>query len=252
MNIVSWNVNGLRSIIKKGALDELLLLKDRTIDILCLQETRCPKEIIVDYDSEYFPHKICITHEKPGYAGVAVLSKYAFTELSLDGTGIEKGRAISLDFGGFVLINLYVPNSKPGLIAQPMRTKIWEPTIRKYIKTITKPVIVVGDFNVAPSNDLDIYMPKPKTAHGASPIERDDFALLLKECSLVDTFRELYPKGKEWTWYSNFGKARENGNGWRIDMALVSKRILKKVVRSEILHTVLGSDHKPILLEINK
>lgn len=249
LRIASWNVNGMRSVINKNALS---WLEESKVDILCLQETRCPKEIIENFTQGNFAFKTCIPHEKPGYAGVAVLSRYKYKQLTLPDE-IEIGRAISLDFGGFILVNLYVPNSKPGLVAQPMRTNIWEPAIRNYIASIkTKPVIVVGDFNVAPSNELDIYMPKPPTAHGASPIERSDYNSLLNYCKLVDTYRSLHPTTKKWTWFSNFGNAREKNHGWRIDMALISASHLQKVVKSEILSDVMGSDHRPIILEIKK
>lgn len=245
MKIVSWNVNGLRSVIKKGALSLDWLAG---FDVVCLQETRCPPEIVEECGAG-FKYRFAATHEKAGYAGVAVLSRYPCQLLSTQ--GLEEGRALALDFGGFVLLNLYVPNSKPGLKAQPMRTGIWEPAVRGYIKSLTKPVIVVGDFNVAPTA-LDIYMAKPANTHGASPIERADFATLLSECDLVDTYRALHPgKTGEWTWFSNFGGAREKGNGWRIDMALISASHMRKVVKSAILAHE-GSDHRPILLEIRK
>lgn len=243
IQIVSWNVNGLRSIMRKG-------IELPKADIICLQETRCPPDVIDKITGYKF--KKCNSHERPGYAGVAILSHLQPLK-EIDVPVQMKGRAICLDFGGFVLLNLYVPNSKPGLVGQEMRTKVWEPTVREFIlKFVKKPIIVVGDFNVAPSNDLDIYMPKPATMHGASIIERDDFATLLKTCNLVDTYRELWPHKKEWTWYSNFGKAREFGNGWRIDMVLISRSHIHKVVKSEIFGDVLGSDHRPISILLKK
>ena len=248
MRIISWNVNGFRSVMNKGALE---VLNQYDADIICFQETRCPEDAFLNptYDviKDAYPYRYIVESEKKGYAGVGIYSKYVSQPVK---TTLVPGRAICREFRKFYLLNLYVPNSKPDLSALPARIESWERSIREFINELqeTKPVIVVGDFNVAPT-DLDIYMKKPQKTHGATLEEREAFSQLLIECNLIDTYRHIKGNMKgEWTWYSNFGNARANGNGWRIDLALVSKNSAKKIRDHQILSDVKGSDHIPIML----
>jgi len=243
LELVSWNCNGLRSVMKKGAFQSMI--SDLDPDIVCLQETRCPEDTVMEGLPDLFPfHTIC-AHARPGYAGVAIISKVPHELLSLPAT--LAGRCICAEFSAFYLINIYVPNSKADLSALEERTTVWEPEIRGLISGlgVAKPVIVVGDFNVSPTN-IDIYMKKSSKTHGATPVERADFQKLLGECNLADTYRELNKEKREWTWFSNFGNARARNNGWRIDIALISRRFMKYVASSEILGHITGSDHVPV------
>lgn len=249
MKIVSWNVNGLRSVIKKNALDQIF---KEDPDIICLQETRCPKDLDwMQYIPSTYKYNLIVPSSKAGYAGVGLVSKWKPQRILHTDDILEQGRCICAEFKTFYVVNLYVPNSKSDLSALSRRTTVWEPGVRNLIKDLskTKPIIVVADFNVAPA-EIDIYMKKKPTDHGATPTERNDFQKLLNECKLIDTYRELNPKTKEWTWFSNFGKAREHNHGWRIDMALVSESIKSKVVESSILGHVQGSDHIPISITL--
>jgi exodeoxyribonuclease-3 len=254
MKIISWNVNGFRSVIKKKALNQI-----EDADVICFQETRCPEASFLEESnqiSEQFAYKTISISDKKGYVGVGVYSKIPFSVLKVP-EELGTGRVNALDFGSFILFNVYVPNSKPDLSALEMRSTIWEPSLRSFVssfKTTKKTIIMVGDFNVAPT-DNDIYMKKPSSAHGATPIEREGFQKLLAECKLSDTYRALHGDGRqnEWTWFSNFGNARKHGHGWRIDMALISSsKVAKYVESSEILSSIVGSDHIPISLLIVK
>ena len=251
ISILSWNVNGLRSVIRKNALDAIWSGPDGLPDIICLQETRCPEDTkIPDLPSSY-KYQLIVPSSKPGYSGVGLFSKFAPN--SIIDTELEDGRCICAEFNAFYLINLYVPNSKPDLSALPYRTVVWEPKVRALIQKLTKskPVIVLGDFNVAPDEN-DIYMKKKDTTHGATPSERNHFQKLLSDCDLIDTYRFLNPNKREWTWFSNFGNARALNHGWRIDMALITSKYIKKIVESKILSHIPGSDHIPILIKVKQ
>ena len=248
LNIVSWNCNGLRSVMGKKAFDNLFSWGN--IDILCLQETRCPEDTLIVGIPEELSHRVLVPHDRKGYSGVAVFSKLPFEVVNIP--TLEKGRCLCADFKSFYLLNLYVPNSKPDLSALPNRTTVWEPAVRKVVNKLQakKPVIVVGDFNVGPT-ELDIYMVKPPKTHGATPTEREDFQKLLSECKLTDIYRKLHPTVREWTWFSNFGNAREQYHGWRIDMFLLSSKLVDYVKSACILRNMPGSDHVPISLELS-
>lgn len=265
MKIISWNVNGLRSIVTKqkdGTKNDKFdpfnnvlmdLINDEDPDILCLQETRCPEsfDVVQKLDLNvhgYIYHKMNIA-AKPGYSGTAVLSKTEPVR-ELDPIENDEGRMVALEFSKFYLVNVYVPNSKPDLSRLMFRTEEWESGVRKYISKLDKPVVFLGDLNVAPT-ELDIHNAKGnEKSHGFTIQERTAFARLVKECSLVDTFRELHPNERKYSWYSNFGQARKNNKGWRIDIILVSKKISKHIRSAEILNEYMGSDHVPVSLEI--
>lgn len=261
LNIVGWNVNGLRSCLTKNKLgkkksdDEKhviqTLVDEHKVDILCLQETKCPEECDARLNFKF--SKILASKTKKGYSGVAVYSNIEPLNVLDDFPYNEEGRVIVLEFAKFYLMNTYTPNSKPDLSRLDYRVDVWEKEIREYLKTLQKkkPVIYLSDFNVAPSN-LDIYNPKGKEKmHGFTPQERGAFAQLLDECGLIDTFRHLHPTEKKYTWFSNFAQSRQKNNGWRIDHVLVSKKLKDKVERSEILSDFYGSDHVPIKMVIS-
>lgn len=249
MKVISWNVNGLRSIISKNILPGLFA--DHNPDILCLQETRCPCDTLIpNLPSSYlFSH--IFESDKKGYAGVGIFSK--IQPISIVENELIKGRCICLEFEKFFIVNLYVPNSKNDLSALPFRTNEWEPKVLEFIKKLQlqKNVIVTGDFNVAPTC-YDTHSRTSSTTNGVTPTERKDYEKLLKEGNLIDVWRDLNPSKKDWTWFSNFGNARAMNKGWRIDMILMSKALYDSCneINANILTNVIGSDHVPLTIEI--
>jgi len=260
MRIISWNVNGLRAILEKdkngkrdtknkNVLESLILEQDP--DIICLQETKCPEDCKMDVNFKY--KKILSSKNKKGYSGVAILSKEEPINVLEDFSENEEGRLICLEFYKFYLINVYVPNSKPDLSRLDYRINIWESKIKKYINKLQekKLVIYTGDLNVAPT-ELDIHTIKGHNrSHGFTEEERNAFLELKKECKMIDTFRYLHPNEKKYSWFSNFGKARENNKGWRIDIFLISDKLQQNIKNSDILREYNGSDHIPIILDLD-
>lgn len=255
MKILTWNVNGLRSVLskdktglkttEKNVLQQIIELYDP--DIMCLQETKCPADLNIDLPFEFIHIEEA---QKKGYSGVAVFSKIKPLRIIEHGIDDNEGRIILLEFDQFYLLNTYTPNSKQDLSRLPYRIDVWEKNIRSLIQSLKKNIVFVSDFNVAPT-ELDIHTVKGhEKSHGFTIQERDAFATLLKECDLIDTFRYKYPDAKTYTWYSNFGQARSKNKGWRIDMALVNSKFIKKLKDVKILSHIYGSDHIPVLLEL--
>jgi exodeoxyribonuclease III len=250
LKLISWNVNGLRAAIKKGFAD---FVASCDADIICLQETRAlPEQVKVDFPG-YRMH--WNPAQKKGYSGTAMLSRIELDDVTC-GLGIaahdKEGRVLSASVGDLSLVTVYTPNSQRGLLRLDYRTKKWDPAFRKYLKKLEKkqPVIFCGDLNVA-HEEIDLANPKSNRKNaGFTDQERATFSTLLKS-GFVDTFREFCTEGGHYTWWSNFAKSRERNIGWRIDYFCVSKSLLPKLKRAEILPQVMGSDHCPILLEIN-
>jgi exodeoxyribonuclease-3 len=251
MKLISWNVNGLRACIGKGFKD---FFESADADVVCVQETKMqPEQADFSFDGYY---EYWNSAEKKGYSGTAVFTRIKPKDVTLDITDIKflgEGRAITLDFGEFYLVNTYVPNSKVELARLDYRME-WEDAFRWYVTTLDekKPVVICGDMNVA-HKEIDIKNPKSNVNHpGFTPQERDKMDKLLA-AGFKDTFRMLYPDKKgAYTWWSYRFHAREHNAGWRIDYFLVSDRFAPKVKDSVIYSDVTGSDHCPIglLLEI--
>lgn len=249
MKIVSWNVNGLRSVITKGFHEFVDRVKP---DIICLQETRAD-ESQVKLELDAYPHRFWNPAEKKGYSGTAVFSTtepLSFTK-ELDMAAHDgEGRVITLEYKKFWLVNVYVPNAKRGLERLEYRYKSWDVDFLAYLKRLEKkkPVIVCGDFNVA-HKEIDLANPKSNMKNaGFTPEEREGFDNYIK-AGFVDTFREFTKDGGHYTWWSNMANSRERNIGWRIDYFLVSKKIMPQVEKSFILPAVMGSDHAPVLIE---
>ncbi len=268
LKIFSWNVNGLRAVIRKGALQKFI--QEYQPDILCLQEIKAKPEQ-VEYD---FPgYKVFWNPaERAGYSGTATLVREELLSLlsSADlfaknqdnyasesndnnsfNIAVDEGRILTLDFEKFYLVNVYVPNSKPDLARLKLREAEWDPELLRYLKELkkTKPVVVCGDFNAA-HNEIDIA--RPKTNHhsaGFTDEERKGITNYIK-AGLVDTFRYLHPGSVHYTWWSHWGQARANNIGWRIDYFFVSESLKSKLVSAEIYENVMGSDHCPISIEL--
>jgi exodeoxyribonuclease-3 len=260
MKIISWNLNGLRSVLtkdkqgKKTSNENVLeiLIKEQDPDILCLQETRCPCDFKVEFKE--LPYKYILSSTtKKGYSGVAIFSKEKPIKIYTDFIHNEEGRIIIFEFYNFYIVNAYVPNSKSDLSRIDYRINVWEKEIRDYLNKYQKKkaVIYLGDLNVAAS-EIDIYNAKSnEKKHGYTIEERTAFADLLDKCKLIDTFRYMHPKDIKYSWFSNFAKSRERGIGWRIDYILISERLKNNVKNADILSEYFGSDHIPVLLDID-
>ena len=251
MHIVSWNVNGVRAIIKKGFQDNIQLMAP---DILCLQETKAgledTKTALTVFGDEY--HLAAnASKARKGYSGTAILSKEKPRDVVYD-IGIEEhdqeGRVVTAKFESFTLVNVYVPNSGSGLKRLEYR-ETWDKAFVEYVKSLeteNHPVIVCGDFNVA-HEPIDLARPKEnynKTS-GYTQKEIDGFDLFV-ERGFYDTFRDLHPDKVKYTfWNQRFG-ARERNVGWRIDYFLVSSFARDRVKAAEIYNDHMGSDHCPL------
>ncbi len=249
MKIISWNVNGIRSVITKG-FDNFL--KAEKPDILCLQETRAD-ESQVKIELEGYRYRYWNPAEKKGYSGTAVFCVHEPLSVSKE-LGMEKhdgeGRVITLEYKKFWLVNVYVPNSKRGLERLDYRHNSWDVDFLSYLKKLEKkkPVIVCGDFNVA-HKEIDLANPRTNVKNaGFTPEEREGFDNFIS-AGFVDTFREFTKDGGHYTWWSNMANSRERNVGWRIDYFLVSEKIKPDIKKSYILPSVMGSDHAPVVVE---
>jgi len=250
MKIISWNVNGIRAVLKKGFLD---FINTENPDIICLQETKAHKEQ-VDITLDDYPHKFWNSATKKGYSGTAIFSKippkniyYGLDILEHD----QEGRVITLEFETFFLTTVYTPNSKRELLRLNYRQK-WDLDFFQYLKTLDKkkPVIVCGDLNVA-HKEIDLKNPKTnKRNPGFTDEERSGLDRIING-GFIDTFRVFNKDPGHYTWWSYMFQARKKNIGWRIDYFCISETLRKKLVSSVILKDVLGSDHAPVAIEIN-
>ncbi|MEO1049292.1 MAG: exodeoxyribonuclease III [Bacteroidota bacterium] len=253
MNLISWNVNGIRAVAKKGFFDHLDTMNP---DILCLQETKAQddqvQEVVKDLTGY---HLFSNSAERKGYSGTAILSKTEPISASSD-IGIEEhdqeGRVLTLEYPEFYLVNVYVPNSGNGLARLDYR-KGWDVAFLDHLKKLEgkKPVIACGDFNVA-YQPIDIARPKSnynKTA-GYTQTEIDGFSNFLDK-GFVDTFRTLHPEEVAYSWWSYRANAREKNIGWRIDYFITSTGFMEAVSEAAIHPNVTGSDHCPVQLKLS-
>jgi exodeoxyribonuclease-3 len=247
MKLISWNVNGLRSVVNKGFVE---IFNEFGADIVCLQEIKLQEgqiELNLDGYYDYWNYA-----EKKGYSGTAVFTKHKPLSVTY-GMDIEEhdkeGRVITLNFEDFFLVNVYTPNSKKELLRLDYRM-VWEDDFRKYLITLSenKPVIVCGDLNVA-HKEIDLKNPKTnRKSAGFTDEERDKMTELLNS-NFIDTYRYFYPdKQDAYTWWSNFGKARERNVGWRIDYFITSSSLEKNLSDAIIYPEIYGSDHCPVAL----
>ena len=250
MKLISWNVNGLRACLSKGFGDYFAA---QDADFFCLQETKMQPgqaQIPAEGYHEYF-----YSAEKKGYSGTAILAKREPLSVTY-GMGSElhdhEGRLITLEYEDFYLVTVYTPNSQRELTRLQYRL-CWEEDFRMYLKRLDgrKPVIVCGDMNVA-HKEVDLKNPKTNVNNaGFTPQERAAMTKLL-ESGFVDTFRHLHPDVTgAYSWWSYMFNARANNAGWRIDYFLVSERIKDRVTAARIDSDVMGSDHCPVVLEID-
>ena len=250
MKIYSWNVNGLRAILKKNFSE---FVESEKPDILCLQETKISDDLVGDFSELPFKYKIFNCAERKGYSGTAILSNIkpvSTSSFNLEGHPFE-GRISAAEFDDFMLVSAYVPNSQSDLARLGYRHKSWDVDFANYLKGLGKRIIVCGDFNVAHE---EIDLARPASNHfsaGFTDQERADFTRLLSSVPLVDVWRKLHPDKVQYTWWSYRGGARARNVGWRIDYFLASPDILGKIKECSICDTVGGSDHCPVLLELS-
>ena len=249
--LISWNVNGLRACMQKGFID---FVNSQDADYICIQETKMQEgqaDIPLDGYNMYFN-----SAEKKGYSGTAVFTPHKPLSVVYDGMNIEahshEGRMITIETDSFYLVNVYTPNAQDGLKRLDYRMH-WEEDLRDYLTELDKkkPVIYCGDLNVA-HKEIDLKNPKSNRGNaGFSDEEREKIGILL-DSGFTDSFRYLYPEAEgRYSWWSYRFNARKNNAGWRIDYFIVSDRIKDKITRADILSDVYGSDHCPVLLEID-
>lgn len=262
MKIISWNVNGLRAVHKKGLF--LPFVEKFKPDIICLQETKSKKEqneIDLPEYKEYWN-----SADKAGYSGTAIFcngkplqvisgfpeklkTKYDLKDKYGDPNA--EGRVLTAEFSDFFLVNVYTPNSKQDLSRLNLRHKKWDPAFLEYLKMLekTKPVIFCGDLNVAHTEN-DLANPKQNDGeHGFTKEEREGIDKIIS-AGFIDTFRHFTAGNGHYTWWTHWANARTRNIGWRIDYFFVSKKLLSRVKSSKILPEILGSDHCPIELDI--
>ncbi len=265
MKLYSWNVNGIRAVINKGAFQKFM--ESEKPDILCLQETKANRDQVEIDLADY--HEFWNSAEKKGYSGTAIFSKIkplnvinGFTDkiaekygLAGDGYGdpTKEGRVISAEFENFWVVTVYTPNSKEDLSRLDLRSKQWDPAFLEHVKELeqSKPVLFCGDLNVA-HNEIDLANAKANIGkHGFTYEERAGFDAF-ENAEFIDTFRKLYPeKTDAFSWWSHWANARARNVGWRIDYWLASKTIITKVKSAKIHTEYLGSDHCPVSIEID-
>ena len=249
MRFISWNVNGLRAVVRKGFEDIFWSLD---ADFVCLQETKL-QEGQINLDLPGYESYWCYA-EKKGYSGTAIFTRRTPLSVSYN-LGIpehdSEGRVITLEYEDFYLVCVYTPNSQDGLRRLDYRMS-WEDDFRDYLCELdkSKPVIVCGDMNVAHE---EIDLKNPATNHfnpGFSDEEREKFTELL-DAGFIDTFRSLYPDRTDaYSWWSYRAAARQRNVGWRIDYFVVSERLRGNIKDAYILPEVMGSDHCPVGLDM--
>ena len=249
MKLISWNVNGLRAVLRKSYLD---YLESEQPDILCLQETKCtPDDVEQLWPLSYTTYWNCA--QKKGYSGVAIFTKTrplnVVPHIAIPEHD-QEGRVLMAEFADFFLINVYVPNSKRDLSRLPYRQQ-WDRDFLAYLKRLekSKPVIFCGDLNVA-HTELDLANPKGNAGnHGFTKEERAGFDAFVN-AGFVDTFREFEKGGGHYSWWSPLTGARKRNIGWRLDYFLISQSLRPRLKRAFIRSDIEGSDHCPVGIEL--
>ncbi|MEI6835382.1 MAG: exodeoxyribonuclease III [Candidatus Falkowbacteria bacterium] len=254
MKIISWNVNGIRAILKKNFLD--FLVADRP-DVLCLQEVKISESSKNDAQLDfpgYLEYWNCA--KRPGYSGTAILVREDRAQplKVINGFGFDKfddeGRTQIAEFADFYLVNCYFPNSQPELSRLDYKIE-FNQSLQKHLKKLEakKPVIICGDFNVA---HLDIDLARPKENIGNPGFTKEECAWMTDflAAGFIDTYRAINKDKVQYTWWSYRAGARSRNVGWRIDYFCVSKKLLKAIKNAAILDKISGSDHCPVVLEL--
>ncbi|AMQ72499.1 MULTISPECIES: exodeoxyribonuclease III [Bacillus amyloliquefaciens group] len=251
MKLISWNVNGLRAVMKK--IDINTYVQETAADILCLQETKVQDGQVSLQPEGY--HAYWNYAVKKGYSGTAVFSKekplHVFYGLGIDDHD-QEGRVITLEFENVFVVNCYTPNAKRGLERIDYRLQ-WEADFKDYLQKLDrkKPVILCGDLNVA-HREIDLKNPKANRKNaGFSDQERKAFSALLN-AGFTDSFRYLYPDREgAYSWWSYRTNAREKNIGWRLDYVIVSDRLKPRISEAAICADIMGSDHCPVEMTVD-
>ena len=249
MKIISWNVNGLRAVLRKNFLE---FIEAEQPDVLCLQETKCTSQDVEGlWTSGFSSHWNCA--EKKGYSGTALFARTPPAQVTT-GIGLaehdREGRVVTAEFHDYFLVNVYVPNSQRELTRLEYRQQ-WDRDFLRYLKKLErrKPVIFCGDLNVA-HTEIDLANPKANVKnHGFTPEERAGFSAVIK-AGFIDTFREFEQGGGHYTWWSRMPGVRARNIGWRLDYFVVSAALRPRLKRAFILKDVPGSDHCPVGIEL--
>jgi len=253
VRIISFNVNGIRAILKKGFLE---WIKKESPDVLCLQETKASLDQLdesIVHPEGYFSY--WNSGIKPGYSGVVTFTKIKPINVEF-GMGIRKfdqeGRIIETRYDNFTLFNVYFPNGQMGEDRLKYKLEFYDAFL-EYCENLRKngeELIITGDFNTA-HKEIDLANPKANSKRsGFLPIEREWLDKIVS-MGYIDIFRYFHPEPGQYTWWTYRYKAREKNIGWRIDYFFVTKGLIKRIKDSTILKDVKGSDHAPILLEID-
>jgi len=263
MKLYSWNVNGIRAVLKKG--DFQSFMQAHNPDILCLQETKAERgQIEIDLAGY---HEYWNSAVKKGYSGTAIFAKekplsvingfpqdfekrFKFAD-ELERNSAEEGRVITAEFPQFYVVTVYTPNAKDDLSRIPLRYEHWDPAFLAYCRQLeqTKPVIFCGDLNVA-HTELDLANPKSNRGKkGFTDEERKGFQNAV-DAGFVDTFRIFTQGNGHYSWWSHFANSRARNIGWRIDYVLVSGKLKNQVKAAEIHQKVMGSDHCPVSITL--
>lgn len=264
LKIYSWNINGIRAVIRKGELQKFIAHYDP--DILCLNETKA-EQGQAEYDFPQYEEYWNSSRARKGYSGTAIFTKVKPLNVVNDipeefvkkggltaddyGHSNDEGRVIAAEFEEFYVVTAYTPNAKDDLTRIPLRTA-WDKAITAYCADLQKkkPVVYCGDMNVA-HTELDLANPKPNVGKkGFTAEERTGFDNWLA-AGFVDTFRMFVQGNGHYTWWSHFAKSRERNVGWRIDYILVSEVLKTRVKKAEIHPSQMGSDHCPISIELS-
>ena len=253
MNIISFNVNGIRAITAKSFLSDMQALNP---DVICLQETKATVEQVKETLASMTDYQIFANEaERKGYSGTAILTKSKPLSVRYD-MGVSEhdheGRIICAEYASFFLVTVYVPNSGSELARLGYRQQ-WDRDFLQYLKGLEsqKPVLVCGDFNVA-HRAIDLARPKENYNKAAGYMQEEiDGMDAFEQAGLLDTFRVLNPEGVKYSWWSYRAGARQNNIGWRIDYFLASKAMMPAVSSAEILNDVMGSDHCPVKVTLS-
>lgn len=264
MKIYSWNVNGIRAVINKGALTTFV--EQEQPDVIGLQETKAKQgqaEVNLPEYEEYWN-----SADKPGYSGTAIFTKVKPLSIinglpediindfkvtgDLYGDPNKEGRVLTVEYKDFFLVTVYTPNAKDGLSRLELRHKHWDPAFLAYVKRLeqTKPVVFCGDLNVAHTEN-DLANPGPnKGKKGFTDEERAGFQAFI-DAGFIDTFRLFTQGNGHYTWWTFWANARARNMGWRIDYILVSASLKDKVTAAAIHPQIMGSDHCPVSITLD-
>lgn len=265
MKLYSWNINGIRAVLRKG--DFQKFLKEHDPDILCLQEMKAMQDQAEGLETPSY-EQYWNSAERKGHFGTAIFSKTKPLQILKnypekiakkynleDGFGDpnKEGRVIAAEFEKFWVVTVYTPNSKGDLGRLTLRYEAWDPAFLEYMQFLekTKPVLFSGDFNVA-HQEIDLARPKENVGkHGFTNEERERFQGFL-DAGYIDTFRMFYPDQTEaYTWWTNWANARARNVGWRIDYWLASPKLKDDIKSAQIHPKVMGSDHCPVSIEVD-